>query len=135
MSNEQKQTEGVYLVANTGSPAERAMVAAENAMRVPLNEDRDRFKVLDFVKEAIEALDEVHGSDQITPELVRSKIGKAQHRAGFQRGPGRPRLRTEQRVNMPVIGETIRIDHGDKIVERYIISVSETTVRSRSRWI
>jgi hypothetical protein len=36
---------------------------------------------------------------------------------------------------MPVIGETIRIDHGDKVVERYIISVSETYVRSRSRWI
>ena len=36
---------------------------------------------------------------------------------------------------MPVIGETIRIDHGDKIVERYIISVSETNVRSRARWI
>jgi hypothetical protein len=36
---------------------------------------------------------------------------------------------------MPVVGETIRIDHGDKVVERYIVHVSHNNVRSRARWI
>jgi hypothetical protein len=36
---------------------------------------------------------------------------------------------------MAVVGETLRIDHGDKVTERYVISISETNVRSESRWI
>ena len=73
-----------YLTASTGSAVERAMVAAENANRVPVDTEEGRFKVLDFVKEAMEALDEVSAHDRITPDLVREKIGKAQARAGWQ---------------------------------------------------
>ena len=73
-----------YLTANTGSAVERAMVAAENANRVPIDTEAGRFKVLDFVKEAVEALDEISHHDGITHDLVREKIGKAQARAGWQ---------------------------------------------------
>ena len=71
-----------YLMARTGSATEKAMVAAENATRVPLNED-GHFKMMDFTKEAMDNLDRVHHSDQVTRELVRSKIGKAQARFGY----------------------------------------------------
>ena len=71
-----------YLKANTGSAMERAMVAAENATRVPLTEE-GKFKMMEFTKEAMEALDEVHQSDQVTRDIVRGKIGKAQDRFGF----------------------------------------------------
>lgn len=86
------------------SAAERAMIAADNALNVPLiadiseaeaaargmgdglRYDRARFKVLEYVDEAINALDEVSRYDDITRELVRRKIGRAQVRAGFQGG-------------------------------------------------
>ena len=73
-----------YLTASTGSAVERAMVAAENANRVPLDTEEGRFKALDFVKEAMDALDKVSTRDGLTHDLVREKIGKAQARAGWQ---------------------------------------------------
>lgn len=68
-----------YLTACTGaSAARRALFAAENACRVPLNE-RGRFRMMDFTKEAMEALDQVR-YDDITTDMVRARIGKAQAR-------------------------------------------------------
>ena len=71
-----------YLKPATSSPQERAMVAAENAKRVPSTEE-GRFKMMGFAKEAMDALDECHESDQITRDLVREKLGEAQKRFGY----------------------------------------------------
>jgi len=86
-----------YLTARTKSHAENAMVAAENATRVPMvldnsdahrgrgaNYDKSKEQVMAYCKEAMDHLDKVHWSDDITRDLVRSKIGKAQKRAGLQ---------------------------------------------------
>jgi len=72
-----------YLTAGTTSPAELAMVHSENANRTPVDE-AGRFETMRLCKMALEALDLVHWSDQITSELVRRKIGKAQERQGLQ---------------------------------------------------
>lgn len=74
-----------YIVPRTNDPAEVALAAAENACRVPLDGGGSaRFTVLDFVAQAMDALDKVSRYDDITPSLVREKIGKAQARAGWQ---------------------------------------------------
>lgn len=84
--------------------AERAMVEAENACRVPLDptvtveeaaqrgmgeavrRDGPRFAVLEHCKAAMAALDDVSRFDRVTHDLVREKIGRAQRRAGWQGG-------------------------------------------------
>jgi hypothetical protein len=73
-----------YITPRTNDPAEAAMAAAENACRVPLGGDSARFIVLDFVAQAMNALDKVSRYDDVTHALVREKIGKAQARAGWQ---------------------------------------------------
>lgn len=73
-----------YIVPRTDDPAEVALAAAENASRVPLADGSARFTVLDFVAQAMTALDKVSHYDDITHSLVREKIGKAQARAGWQ---------------------------------------------------
>lgn len=73
-----------YIVPRTNDPAEAALAAAENACRVPLGGVSARFTVLDFVAQAMDALDKVSRYDDVTHSLVREKIGKAQARAGWQ---------------------------------------------------
>lgn len=73
-----------YIVPRTNDPAEAALAAAENACRVPLGGDSARFTVLDFVAQAMDALDKVSRYDDVTHSLVREKVGKAQARAGWQ---------------------------------------------------
>lgn len=74
-----------YYTARTSSPAEVALAAAMNACIVPLDDaEGARFLVLDYVAQAMAALDRVSRFDRATHELVRSKIGEAQARAGWQ---------------------------------------------------
>jgi len=83
------------LIRSGASASERAMVHAENALNVPkvltdpipnagqgLRADKWRFKVLDHIKDAMDALDECPW-DTITSEIVRMKIEKAQRRASW----------------------------------------------------
>lgn len=73
-----------YLELREGASAqERAMVNAENAKRTPLTE-RGRFECMRLCNEAVDALDDCHHSDRVTPELVHRKIGEAQKRQGLQ---------------------------------------------------
>lgn len=74
-----------YYTARTSDPAEIALAAAMNARIVPLEGgDSARFLVLDYVAQAMAALDRVSRHDHITRDLVRSMIGEAQARAGWQ---------------------------------------------------
>ena len=73
-------------VRDGASPSEIAMIAAANALVVPLGQgDATTFKVMEFTKQAMDALDRVR-HDPTTVEIVRRKIGEAQVRAGLQ-GP------------------------------------------------
>lgn len=71
-----------YLIPNTSSPEEAAMVAAENAIRVPLTE-AGKFEMMAFTRAAMDALARCHHSDDITRSLVWPKIGKAERRFGL----------------------------------------------------
>jgi hypothetical protein len=122
------EPEGGYLVAKTGSPSERAMVAAENALRVPMvaapatagmgsdvQMDPARFKVLEFTKAAAEALDDVPmtpGHGQVTHDLVRGKIGKAQVRAGWQDAPSAPAVAANKADALKALANSVALFKG-----------------------
>lgn len=76
--------EMTYRTPRTSSPAEIALVAAHNAGCVPLGGDDSRFTMIAYVAEAMDALDKVSHHDQITRDMVRERIGRAQARFGFQ---------------------------------------------------
>jgi hypothetical protein len=33
------------------------------------------------------------------------------------------------------VGDTVRVDHGDKVVDRFVVEVTPTRVTSESRWV